>query len=348
MEHDTVTPAGLPKTLPHPANAALFFAGAAVCLLPFMDAGLALLLGFVLALVMPHPFPTQHKKWSHYLLQASVIGLGFGMNVHSALQAGRAGLWLTMASISVALCTGIYLGRRLHIGSKIAYLISAGTAICGGSAIAAISPLIKAKESDISIAMGTVFLLNAVALFLFPWIGHLLHMTDNQFGLWAAIAIHDTSSVIGAAGRYSPQALELATTVKLARALWIIPVSLITLFVLNTGMRFGAGKNAAMPGGASDNAHAEKTAAPAPKITIPWFIFLFITVIVLNTFIPPVHFIAPFLLTLAKKGMIVTLFLIGTSLSPRMIRDTGVRPLALGITVWTLIASGSLWVILHA
>lgn len=326
MEHDTVTPAGLPKTLPHPVSASLFFAGAAVCLLPFMDAGLALLLGFVLALVMPHPFPTQHKKWSHYLLQASVIGLGFGMNVHSALQAGRAGLWLTMASISVSLCTGIYLGRRLHIGSKIAYLISAGTAICGGSAIAAISPLIKAKESDISIAMGTVFLLNAVALFLFPWIGHLLHMTDNQFGLWAAIAIHDTSSVIGAAGRYSPQALELATTIKLARALWIIPVSLITLFVLNTGM-----KN-----------------APTPKITIPWFIFLFIAVVVLNTFIPPVHFIAPFLLTLAKKGMIVTLFLIGTSLSPRMIRDTGVRPLALGITVWTLIASGSLWVILHA
>ena len=341
MEHDTVTPAGLPKTLPHPVSASLFFAGAAVCLLPFMDAGLALLLGFVLALVMPHPFPTQHKKWSHYLLQASVIGLGFGMNVHSALQAGRAGLWLTMASISVSLCTGIYLGRRLHIGSKIAYLISAGTAICGGSAIAAISPLIKAKESDISIAMGTVFLLNAVALFLFPWIGHLLHMTDNQFGLWAAIAIHDTSSVIGAAGRYSPQALELATTIKLARALWIIPVSLITLFVLNTGMRFGAGKNGAIPGSAAKN-------AATPKITIPWFIFLFIAVVVLNTFIPPVHFIAPFLLTLAKKGMIVTLFLIGTSLSPRMIRDTGVRPLALGITVWTLIASGSLWVILHA
>lgn len=325
MEHDTVTPAGLPKTLPHPVNTALFFAAAAVCLLPFMDAGLALLLGFVLALVMPHPFPTQHKKWSHYLLQASVIGLGFGMNVHSALEAGRAGLWLTMASISVALCTGIYLGRRLHIGSKIAYLISAGTAICGGSAIAAISPLIKAKESDISIAMGTVFLLNAVALFLFPWIGHLLHMTDNQFGLWAAIAIHDTSSVIGAAGRYSPQALELATTVKLARALWIIPVSLITLFVLKSA-----------------------PAAQAPKITIPWFIFLFIAVVVLNTFIPPVHFIAPFLLTLSKKGMIVTLFLIGTSLSPRMIRNTGVRPLALGITVWTLIASGSLWVILHS
>jgi len=232
--------------------------------------GLSLLLGFVLALTMAHPFPARHKKWSHYLLQMAVVGLGFGMNIHSALQAGRAGLWLTMASITLAMGTGIYLGRRLHIGKKTAYLISAGTAICGGSAIAAIAPLVQAKEADISVAMGTVFLLNAVALFLFPWIGHLLHMTSAQFGLWAAIAIHDTSSVIGAAGKYSAQSLELATTVKLARALWIIPVSLITPVVMKPARKF-TGRSGGQSGG--DNAQ---------KIAIPWFIFIFIGVIAEN------------------------------------------------------------------
>jgi uncharacterized integral membrane protein (TIGR00698 family) len=325
-----------------PLNAVLFIICAGICLLPFMDAGLALLLGFALALIMPHPFPARHKKWSHYLLQIAVVGLGFGMNVHTALEAGRAGLWLTMASITLALCTGIYLGRRLRIGKKVAYLIAAGTAICGGSAIAAIAPLIKAKEADISIAMGTVFLLNAVALFLFPWIGHLLHMSNEQFGLWAAIANHDTSSVIGAAGKYSAQSLELATTIKLARALWIIPVSLITLVAM---------KSAAKPfpnaGTAAGAGTTNTVGADAQRITIPWFIFLFIGVVILNTFLPPVHLIAPILLTVARKGMVLTLFLIGSGLSPKMIRSTGAKPLALGITVWVMIATGSLWVIMH-
>ena len=331
MEHDPALPHHATGLFTHPAkplNLILFLLCAGICLLPFMDAGLALLLGFVLALTMPHPFPARHKQWSHYLLQFAVVGLGFGMNVHSALQAGREGIWLTMGSITLALCAGIYLGRRFGIGRKIAFLIAAGTAICGGSAIAAVAPVIEAKEADISIAMGTVFLLNAVALFLFPWIGHLLHMNNDQFGLWAAIAIHDTSSVIGAAGKYSPQSLELATTVKLARALWIIPVSLVTLIVVKTEMK--------------------TEAKPTPtRIAIPWFIFLFIGVVILNTFLPPIHLIAPFLLTIAKKGMVLTLFLIGTGLSPKMIRSTGARPLALGIIVWAFIAGGSLWMILH-
>lgn len=300
----------------------LFFVAAACCLLPFMDAGLALLLGFAVALTGPHPYPTQHRTWSHYLLQASVVGLGFGLNVHNAIQAGRSGLLLTVASISISLSFGLWLGARLHLGRKATYLISAGTAICGGSAIAAIAPLVSAKESDMSISMGTVFLLNAVALFLFPWIGHLLHLSNTQFGLWAAIAIHDTSSVIGAASRYSPQSLEIATTVKLARALWIIPVSLATLLVMR---------------GRSGSSHQ--------RLRIPWFIFIFIGVVLLNTFVPFARIIAPVSLSLAKHGLVLTLFLIGSGLSPKVIRSTGGRPLVLGISVWMLIATISLFAI---
>ncbi|HTJ12945.1 MAG TPA: putative sulfate exporter family transporter [Dinghuibacter sp.] len=301
----------------------LFLAAAACCLLPFMDAGLALLLGFAVALAGPHPYPTQHKVWSHYLLQVSVVGLGFGLNVHSAIQAGRSGLLLTVASISIALAFGLWFGARLHLGRKATYLISAGTAICGGSAIAAIAPLVGAKESDMSISMGTVFLLNAVALFLFPWIGHLLHLSDTQFGLWAAIAIHDTSSVIGAASRYSPQSVEIATTVKLARALWIIPVSLVTLIVMRS-----------------------TSGAQQQRLRIPWFIFIFIGVVIVNTFVPFARVLAPVCLSLAKHGLVLTLFLIGSSLSPKVIRSTGGRPLLLGISVWMLIAVGSLSAIL--
>lgn len=301
----------------------LFFTAAACCLLPFMDAGLALLLGFAVALTGPHPYPTQHRTWSHYLLQASVVGLGFGLNVHNAIQAGRSGLLLTVASISISLAFGLWLGGRFHLGRKVTYLISAGTAICGGSAIAAIAPLVSAKESDMSISMGTVFLLNAVALFLFPWIGHLLHLSNTQFGLWAAIAIHDTSSVIGAASRYSPQSLEIATTVKLARALWIIPVSLATLLVMR-----------------------RRTGSTHQRLRIPWFIFIFIGVVLLNTFVPFARIIAPVSLSLAKHGLVLTLFLIGSGLSPKVIRSTGGRPLVLGISVWMLIAVGSLTAII--
>lgn len=288
-----------------------------------MDAGLALLLGFAVALTGPHPYPTRHRTWSHYLLQASVVGLGFGLNVHNAIQAGRSGLLLTVASISISLAFGLWLGARLHLGRKATYLISAGTAICGGSAIAAIAPLVSARESDMSISMGTVFLLNAVALFLFPWIGHLLHLSNTQFGLWAAIAIHDTSSVIGAASRYSPQSLEIATTVKLARALWIIPVSLATLLVMRS-----------------------RTGSSHQRLRIPWFIFIFIGVVLLNTFVPFARVIAPVSLSLAKHGLVLTLFLIGSGLSPKVIRSTGGRPLVLGISVWMLIAIGSLSAIL--
>ncbi len=331
----------------HPIYTFLFLGCALVCLLPFMDAGLALLMGFVLALTMPHPFAAQHKKWAHILLQVSVVGLGFGMNIHAAVEAGKSGLWLTIASITVAIFVGLYLGRSLHLGKKVAYLISAGTAICGGSAIAAIAPLINAKDADISVAMGAVFLLNAVALFLFPWVGHLLQMSNAQFGLWAAIAIHDTSSVIGAAGRYSPQSLELATTVKLARALWIIPVSLITLVVLQVSSRVNAKHALSAKTVSADTADKANQAPESPKVTIPWFIFLFVAAVLINTYVPFIHPLAPSLLTLSKRGLILTLFLIGTGLSPKMIRQTGPKPLLLGVSVWAIIATGSLWVILH-
>jgi uncharacterized integral membrane protein (TIGR00698 family) len=294
------------------------------CLTPWVTPPLALVLGLFIALFVGHPFLQLNHKATHLLLQVSVVGLGFGMNAVSALRAGREGFVFAAASIAGTLGFGLLLGRIFRIEKKTSLLISGGTAICGGSAIAALSPVIRADERQVSVAMGTVFILNSVALFLFPIVGHFLHLSQNQFGLWSAIAIHDTSSVVGAAGRYGPEALQIATTVKLARALWIIPVSLVAALFFRDGN--GAGHQRA-------------------KISIPWFIGLFIVAILLNTWLP-LPALDHAIVQTSHAGLTLTLFLIGSGLSMQVLKNTGVRPLLQGIILWVLISVTTLWAIM--
>ncbi|WP_303310308.1 YeiH family protein [Hymenobacter sp. BT730] len=298
----------------------LFLGALLVCLSPWGSPPLALALGLVIALIVGNPFVTYSRRYTSKLLQWSVVGLGFGMNAHTALQAGREGLLFTVVSILGTLTLGFLVGRWLGIDRKISHLISSGTAICGGSAIAAVGPVIQAEEGQMSVALGTVFILNSVALFLFPAVGHALQMSQNQFGLWAAIAIHDTSSVVGAASHYGDQALQIATTVKLARALWIIPVALGTAFLFKT---------------------------KGAKVKLPWFILGFVGAMLLNTLVPALEPLAPMMVMLAKLGLTVTLFLIGAGLSRVVLRSVGVRPFVQGILLWGVISAASLWVILH-
>ena len=241
------------------------------------------------------------------------------MNLHESLKTGKEGMLFTIVSVAAVLVLGIYLGKRLMMDRKTAYLISAGTAICGGSAIAAVGPVVKANDNEMSMALGTIFILNAIALFIFPPIGHLLNMTQEQFGMWAAIAIHDTSSVVGAGAAYGEKALEIATMVKLTRALWIIPITIVTMFLFK------------QKGG---------------KIAIPWFIFIFILAMVANTFLTIPETVTGSLVWLAKKGLTVTLFLIGAGLSRKVIKQVGVRPMVQGVVLWVFIGLISLGVIL--
>lgn len=290
------------------------------CLTPWASPPVALALGLVLAQTVGNPFLTQTRALTAKLLQYSVIGLGFGMNAHAAVQAGREGVMFTVASITGTLVLGFFAGRWLGLGRHVTHLISCGTAICGGSAIAAVGPVLRAKEEELSVALGTVFILNAIALFAFPPLGHLLSMTQNQFGLWCAIAIHDTSSVVGAAAAYGDQALQVATTVKLARALWIIPVALGTAVVFK-----------------------QKDV----KVKIPYFILGFIGAMLLNTYVPAVHVAGPAVVYLAKLGLTVTLFFIGAGLSAKAIKAVGPKPFVLGTLLWLVISVVSLYVILH-
>jgi len=298
---------------------AIFIFALLACLLPFISAPVALLLGLVLAQVMENPFAQLTHKATSWLLKVAVVGLGFGMNVFSAIQAGREGILFTVASITLVFTVGLIAGRYLRIDKKTSFLITAGTAICGGSAIAALSPVIKAGEKQISVALGAVFILNSIALFVFPVIGHGLHLSQNQFGLWCAIAIHDTSSVVGASSRYGVQALQIATTVKLARALWIIPVAFITAFAFKTGSK---------------------------QVQLPYFIGFFIMAMLINTYVPFIKPIVPYITTLAKIGLTLTLFLIGTSLSFKTLKSVGVMPLLQAVMLWVLISGLSLWVIM--
>lgn len=212
----------------------IFLLAFVLCLSPFITPPIALLMGIIIAQFIGHPYLHLNHKATHILLQISVVGLGFGMNINSALEAGREGFILTVASILGTLGLGFLMGFLLKIDQKISYLISTGTAICGGSAIAAVSPVIKANEKQISVALGIIFILNSIALFIFPVLGHYLHLTDKQFGIWCAIAIHDTSSVVGASAKFSEKALEIATTIKLARALWIIPVAFFSTLLFKS------------------------------------------------------------------------------------------------------------------
>lgn len=289
------------------------------CLMPFVSPAVALFVGLAFALLVGQPFPSFSKKTSKYLLQFSVVGLGFGMNLHESLRAGKEGMLFTILSVVAVLLLGMYLGKRLLMDRKTAYLISAGTAICGGSAIAAVAPVVKADDSEMSMSLGTIFILNAIALFIFPPIGHWLGLTQEQFGMWAAIAIHDTSSVVGAGAAYGERALEVATMVKLTRALWIIPVTIATMFIFK-----------------------QKGA----KVSIPWFIFFFILAMVANTFLAIPEAVSGSLVWLAKKGLTVTLFLIGAGLSRKVIKQVGVRPMVQGVLLWIFIGLASLWAVM--
>lgn len=297
----------------------IFIVLALLCLTPLISPPIALLLGLLVAQFLGHPFLKYNKKLTTILLQVSVVGLGFGMNLHSALEAGKQGIVFTIASILGTLLLGALLGYFLKIDKKTSHLISSGTAICGGSAIAAVAPVIHAEEHQISVALGIVFILNSVALFVFPPIGHLLHMTQREFGFWSAIAIHDTSSVVGAATRYGQEALEIATTVKLTRALWIIPLALGTAVVYRDNTR---------------------------KIKMPYFIGWFIVAMAINTYVPAIHPVSPYIVKIAKAGLTLTLFLIGSGLSKKVIRAVGVRPFIQGVVLWIVISATALWAVL--
>lgn len=297
----------------------LFILAALICLTPLISAPLALLMGLIFVNIFGNPFLHLNGKATKLLLQISVVGLGFGMNVHSALKTGKEGILFTIVSIFGTLTLGYILGKLLKIDQKTSHLIATGTAICGGSAIAAISPVINADEKQISVSLGTVFILNSIALFLFPAIGHYMHLSETQFGLWCAIAIHDTSSVIGAASKFGPHALEIATTVKLARALWIIPVS------LGMAVAFKSGKG---------------------KVKIPWFIALFILAMLFNTYVPSISIITPYLVYLSKAGLTLTLFLIGAGLSYHILKSVGIRPLLQGTILWIAISIAALYAVM--
>jgi len=281
----------------------------------------ALFLGLAFALLCGQAYPKFNKKVSKKLLQYSVVGLGFGMNLHASLASGKEGMMFTVVSVVGTMFVGMFIGRKLlKVNRDTSYLISSGTAICGGSAIAAVGPVIKAKDSDMSVALATIFVLNAIALFIFPVLGEWLGLTQQEFGTWAAIAIHDTSSVVGAGAAYGEEALQVATTIKLTRALWIIPLALVTSIIFKS-----EGK----------------------KVSIPWFILWFIVAILINTYaLDELPEVGKAISGLARKGLIVTMFFIGASLSTDVLKAVGVKPLVQGILLWLVISVGSLAYIL--
>src|SRR6516225_2597787 len=292
----------------------IFFVGLILAASGLVSPPIALLGGLVYGLTLAHPFHVESKHLAKFLLQASVIGLGFGMNLHEVVQAGRSGFLYTAISISVAMLAGLGLGLLLNVGKKSAFLISAGTAICGGSAIAAVGPIAEANEEEMGVALGSVFILNSVALFLFPLIGYLLHLNQAQFGLWSALAIHDTSSVVGATAKYGPTALAVGTTITLARALWIVPLSLATAVTLKSKAR----------------------------VQWPWFILFFCLAALLNTLLPALNPAFLALNHLGKIGLTVTLFLIGTGLNRETLKHVGLRPLLQGLALWMIVGSATL------
>lgn len=285
----------------------------------WVSPAVALFMGIAIALTIGAPYTKSNKKVSKYLLQMAVVGLGFGMNLHSALAAGKEGMLFTIVSVVGVMTVGVLLGRVLKVNPKNAYLISSGTAICGGSAIAAVAPIIDADDNDTSLALATIFILNAVALFIFPPIGEALGLSQQQFGTWAAIAIHDTSSVVGAGAAYGEEALQVATTIKLTRALWIFPLALVSVSIFRS-----KGK----------------------RVAIPWFILFFIVAMIANTYLPIPEQLTATIVKFSKKALSLTLFLIGCGLSIGAIRKVGVKPLLLGVILWVVISVVSLLVVL--
>ncbi|MFV8369785.1 YeiH family protein [Flavobacterium sp. LB2R40] len=298
----------------------IFVALLLICATIFVSPPIALVLGLIVANLFGHPFLELNHKATNYLLQFSVVGLGFGMNINNAVSAGKEGFLFTVISIASTLVLGTFLGKWFKTDKKTSHLISCGTAICGGSAIAAIAPVIESNEKQTSVALGVIFILNSIALFLFPAVAYWLDLSQKEFGLWCAIAIHDTSSVVGAASRYGPEALQIATTVKLARALWIVPVALITALIF---------KN------------------KSGKIKIPYFIGLFILAMTANTYLPQMVSVAPHLVSVSKIGLTVTLFLIGAGLNKTVFKSVGWKPLTQGILLWISIALATLILVVY-
>lgn len=298
-----------------------FGAAIAVSLTPFVNSPIALIIGFLLASFGLVPKDLPITKWTKKLLAYSIVGLGFGIPFRQALAVTSDGIGLIIASISGTLIIGWLVARAIKLNKKTGYLIAAGTAICGGSAIAAVAPAIDADDEQIGLALGTVFVLNSVALFLFPVIGHALHMDQHTFGTWAAIAIHDTSSVLGAASAYGNEALTTATTLKLARALWIVPVSFLSAIIFSSKNR---------------------------KVTIPYFILFYCVAIVITDLLPEYHVVYHGIFSLSKKLLVVCLFLIGCGISVEKLKAAGPKPLLYGVGLWTAISTSSLaWLLLH-
>ena len=295
----------------------LFIILAALCFFPVVSPPIALFLGIIFVNIFGQVFNAD--KIIKIVLQVSIVGLGFGINLKQALQAGSEGFLFTVFSITLIVVLGIVLGYIFRIDKIITQLISFGTAICGGSAIAAIAPILKADGKQTSVSLGIIFLLNALALFIFPEIGQYFHLSQNQFGIWSAIAIHDTSSVVGAASKYGHEALQTATTVKLARALWIIPISFVLSFLNKSG----------------------------GKIKIPYFIGFFVLAILVNSYFPAIKEVTDYVVDFSKSSLKVALFLIGTGLSVQNLKNIGIKPLLLGIILWVVISVISLFAVLE-
>lgn len=294
----------------------IFITTALCCCIPnLFSPAMTLLLGFLLSLIIGKPYSHDQQKTTQLLLQGSVIGLGFSMQLNSVLEVGKTGFLLTVIFLISALTLGHLIGKFLKIEQRTSFLIAAGTAICGGSAISALSPVIQADDRQLSVALGTVFILNSIALFIFPAIGHICALSQVQFGIWSAIAIHDTSSVVGAASKYGAEALTTATTAKLGRALWIIPLAFLSTFLF---------KN------------------QTTKIKIPWFIGLFILAMIANSFLPFIQQFQQIVNTVAKSGFTLTLFLIGNGLDRKLFEQMGLKPLLQGVLLWVIISATSL------
>ena len=296
----------------------LLMLGALLALAPFTPAAAALVGGALLALTLGNPLQALTRTWTHRLLPLAVVGLGADMNLRAVAKAGLHGLGYTALSLALVLALGLWLARWLKVDAEAGLLISVGTAICGGSAIAAVAPVIRAREQAISVALATVFLLNAAALVIFPPLGHAAGLNQDAFGLWSALAIHDTSSVVGAGLAYGPRALEVATTVKLARALWIVPLTLGLGWFL---------------------ARRQPAAPDTPPVKKPWFIAGFLAMAALVTFVPALHAPGHLIAVTARRVLVLTLFLIGAGLSREAVRSVGLRPFLQGLLLWLAVGS---------
>jgi len=291
------------------------------CFFPWVNALISLIMGFSATILFGNPFHKINHTIINWALKVAVIGLGFGMNLQETLKVGQEGFWLTLSTIVITISLGLLLGRLLKINRKTSYLISGGTAICGGSAIAALSASINASENEISTSLGIVFLLNSIALIVFPVVGVYFGLSQYDFGMWSAIAIHDTSSVVGAAQTYGDQSLQIATTVKLSRALWIVPLTIFSMFIFK-------GKNR--------------------KMKIPWFIFIFIGVIVSCNYFPVNSNLTSSITDISKSLLTVTLFFVGAGISIKELRKTGWKPMFLGIILWVSVSVFTLMLVLYS